>query len=114
MWNACPVESDALNFFLPFRRLEPNHENQLTRALLVGLRWAADDSDEADCHVEADWSADCTGDWASAFPAPRARSMTALVSSTSTLVFNTSSDRWIRAHRPRCGRDVSVRQVARR
>ena len=29
---------DALNFFLPFRRLEPNHENQLTRALLVVLR----------------------------------------------------------------------------
>jgi hypothetical protein len=24
---------DAFNFFLPFRRLEPNHENQLTRAL---------------------------------------------------------------------------------
>lgn len=32
------MESDALNFFLPFRRLEPNHENQLTRALLVVLR----------------------------------------------------------------------------
>lgn len=32
------VESDALNFFMPFRRLEPNHENQLTRALLVVLR----------------------------------------------------------------------------
>jgi hypothetical protein len=29
---------DALNFFTPFRRLEPNHENQLTRALLVVLR----------------------------------------------------------------------------
>lgn len=29
---------DALNFFRPFRRLEPNHENQLTRALLVVLR----------------------------------------------------------------------------
>jgi len=34
------VESDALNFFLPFRRLEPNHENQLTRALLVVLRYS--------------------------------------------------------------------------
>jgi hypothetical protein len=32
------VQSDALNFFMPFRRLEPNHENQLTRALLVVLR----------------------------------------------------------------------------
>jgi hypothetical protein len=32
------VESDSLNFFMPFRRLEPNHENQLTRALLVVLR----------------------------------------------------------------------------
>jgi hypothetical protein len=32
------VDSDALNVFLPFRRLEPNHENQLTRALLVMLR----------------------------------------------------------------------------
>jgi hypothetical protein len=29
---------DALNFFSPFSRLEPNHENQLTRALLVTLR----------------------------------------------------------------------------
>lgn len=34
------MESDALNFFLPFRRLEPNHENQLTRALLVVLRYS--------------------------------------------------------------------------
>jgi len=34
------VEGDALNFFLPFRRLEPNHENQLTRALLVVLRYS--------------------------------------------------------------------------
>jgi hypothetical protein len=34
------VESDALNFFMPFRRLEPNHENQLTRALLVVLRFS--------------------------------------------------------------------------
>jgi hypothetical protein len=32
------VARDALNIFLPFRRLEPNHENQLTRALLVVLR----------------------------------------------------------------------------
>src|SRR3954451_3577958 len=38
LWHAEPVESDALNFFTPFRRLEPNHENQLTRALLVVLR----------------------------------------------------------------------------
>ena len=29
-----------MNFFLPFRRLEPNHENQLTRALLVVLRYS--------------------------------------------------------------------------
>jgi hypothetical protein len=35
---AARVELDALNFFMPFRRLEPNHENQLTRALLVILR----------------------------------------------------------------------------
>ena len=34
------MESDALNFFMPFRRLEPNHENQLTRALLVVLRFS--------------------------------------------------------------------------
>jgi hypothetical protein len=34
------VESDAVNFFLPFRRLEPNHENQLTSALLVVLRYS--------------------------------------------------------------------------
>jgi hypothetical protein len=34
------VQSDALTFFLPFRRLEPNHENQLTRALLVVLRYS--------------------------------------------------------------------------
>ena len=32
------MERDALNFFSPFHRLEPNHENQLTRALLVLLR----------------------------------------------------------------------------
>jgi hypothetical protein len=32
------VERDALNFFEPFERLPPNHENQLTRALLVVLR----------------------------------------------------------------------------
>lgn len=32
------MESDPLNYFMPFRRLEPNHENQLTRALLVVLR----------------------------------------------------------------------------
>ena len=31
---------DALNFFTPFHRLEPNHENQLTRALLVVLRFS--------------------------------------------------------------------------
>ena len=29
-----------MNFFLPFRRLEPNHENQRTRALLVVLRYS--------------------------------------------------------------------------
>jgi hypothetical protein len=28
---------DPLNFFSPFERLPPNHENQLTRALLVVL-----------------------------------------------------------------------------
>ena len=39
-WKASSVESDALNFFLPFRRLEPNHENQLTRALMVVLRYS--------------------------------------------------------------------------
>jgi len=32
------VASDPLNFFSPFERLPPNHENQLTRALLVVLR----------------------------------------------------------------------------
>jgi hypothetical protein len=32
------VTSDQLNFFSPFERLPPNHENQLTRALLVLLR----------------------------------------------------------------------------
>jgi hypothetical protein len=32
------VERDALNFFEPFERLPPNHENQLTRALLLVLR----------------------------------------------------------------------------
>jgi hypothetical protein len=32
------VDRDALNFFSPFGRLPPNHENQLTRALLVVLR----------------------------------------------------------------------------
>lgn len=32
------MANDPLNFFQPFRRLEPNHENQLTRALLVVLR----------------------------------------------------------------------------
>jgi len=32
------VERDALNFFEPFERLPPNHENQLTRALLLILR----------------------------------------------------------------------------
>jgi hypothetical protein len=31
---------DRLNFFTPFHRLEPNHENQLTRALLVVLRYS--------------------------------------------------------------------------
>jgi hypothetical protein len=31
------VERDPLNFFSPFERLPPNHENQLTRALLVVL-----------------------------------------------------------------------------
>jgi hypothetical protein len=34
------VDSEALNFFLPFRRLELHHENQLTRALLVVLRYS--------------------------------------------------------------------------
>jgi hypothetical protein len=34
------VDSETLNFFLPFRRLEPHHENQLTRALLVVLRYS--------------------------------------------------------------------------
>ena len=34
------MQNDALNFFLPFRRLEPNHENQLTRALLVVMRYS--------------------------------------------------------------------------
>jgi hypothetical protein len=29
---------DPLNFFSPFDELPPNHENQLTRALLVVLR----------------------------------------------------------------------------
>ncbi len=32
------MERDALNFFEPFERLPPNHENQLTRALLLVLR----------------------------------------------------------------------------
>jgi hypothetical protein len=32
------ADRDALNFFEPFERLPPNHENQLTRALLVILR----------------------------------------------------------------------------
>jgi hypothetical protein len=32
------VSLDRLNFFEPFERLPPNHENQLTRALLVALR----------------------------------------------------------------------------
>ena len=32
------VTRDPLNFFSPFERLPPNHENQLTRALLVVLR----------------------------------------------------------------------------
>ena len=32
------MERDALNFFEPFERLPPNHENQLTRALLLALR----------------------------------------------------------------------------
>jgi hypothetical protein len=32
------VERDALNFFEPFERLPANHENQLTRALLLVLR----------------------------------------------------------------------------
>src|SRR3954451_10473758 len=31
---------DRLNFFTPFHRLPPNHENQLTRALLVVLRYS--------------------------------------------------------------------------
>lgn len=32
------MERDALNFFEPFEKLPPNHENQLTRALLLVLR----------------------------------------------------------------------------
>lgn len=32
------MQRDALNFFEPFERLPPNHENQLTRALLLVLR----------------------------------------------------------------------------
>ncbi len=32
------MERDALNFFEPFERLPPNHENQLSRALLLVLR----------------------------------------------------------------------------
>ena len=32
------MDRDALNFFEPFERLPPNHENQLTRALLLVLR----------------------------------------------------------------------------
>jgi hypothetical protein len=32
------MERDPLNFFEPFERLPPNHENQLTRALLLVLR----------------------------------------------------------------------------
>jgi hypothetical protein len=32
------VERDPLNFFSPFEQLPPNHENQLTRALLVVLQ----------------------------------------------------------------------------
>jgi hypothetical protein len=31
------MKRNHLNFFEPFERLEPNHENQLTRALLVVL-----------------------------------------------------------------------------
>jgi hypothetical protein len=33
-----PAERDALNFFEPFERLPPHHENQLTRALLLVLK----------------------------------------------------------------------------
>ena len=32
------MDRDALNFFEPFERLPPNHENQLTRAFLLVLR----------------------------------------------------------------------------
>lgn len=32
------MAGDALNFFQPFHRLEPTHENQLTRALLLVLK----------------------------------------------------------------------------
>ena len=32
------MDRDPLNFFQPFERLRANHENQLTRALLVVLR----------------------------------------------------------------------------
>lgn len=32
---------DRLDFFAPFHRLEPNQENQLTRALLVVLRYSS-------------------------------------------------------------------------
>jgi hypothetical protein len=40
MVTEMPIESGHLNFFLPFRRLEPHHEDQLTRALLVMLRYS--------------------------------------------------------------------------
>jgi len=33
------MDRDPLNFFQPFERLPPNHENQLTRALLLVLRF---------------------------------------------------------------------------
>lgn len=32
------MDADRLNFFQPFERLEPGHENQLTRALVLVLR----------------------------------------------------------------------------
>ena len=34
------MERDPLNFFQPFENLPPNHENQLTRALLLVLRFS--------------------------------------------------------------------------
>lgn len=34
------MDSGHLNYFLPFRSLAPNHENQLTRGLLVVLRYS--------------------------------------------------------------------------